>query len=72
MTTVPSGSTRRIFLVGYYRVGNLGDEAIRTAVEQAAEAFGAEVTRCATRGPTTGDPREVRSSLRGGGNTWKQ
>ena len=61
---MPSGSTRRIFLVGYYGVGNLGDEAIRTAVERAAEAFGAEVTHYATRGPTTGDPREVRSSLR--------
>lgn len=60
MTSVP----RRIFLVGLYGVDNVGDDAIRAAVERAAAELGAEVHRYATRRPVD-DPRAVR--LRGSG-----
>jgi polysaccharide pyruvyl transferase CsaB len=52
----------RIFLVGYYGTANLGDEAIREAIEAAARALDVEVANFAVRGPGRGDPREVRSS----------
>ena len=54
----------RIFLVGYYGVGNLGDEAIRDAVEAVAAELGVEVANVAIRGPGNGDPRDVPSSPR--------
>lgn len=57
-------SRRRIFLVGLYGVDNVGDDAIRVAVERAARQLGAEVHRYATRRPVD-DPRAVR--LRGSG-----
>lgn len=57
----PAG--RRIFLVGYYGVDNLGDEAIRHAIEAAAASLGVEVARFASRGRST-DPRAVPTGLR--------
>jgi polysaccharide pyruvyl transferase CsaB len=54
----------RIFLVGYYGVGNLGDEAIRGAVEAVASELGVEIANVAIRGPGTGDPRDVASTPR--------
>lgn len=50
---------RRIFLVGFYGVHNLGDEAIRTAIVASAEARGAEVVAVASRDPHDPDPRAV-------------
>lgn len=54
----------RVFLVGYYGVGNVGDEAIRTAIERAATLLGVDVAAWASRGPSD-DPRAVRTGLRG-------
>jgi polysaccharide pyruvyl transferase CsaB len=51
-------STERVFLVGYYGFDNLGDEAIRLAIERAAPRHGAVIIHFATRGPS-GDPRAV-------------
>ena len=45
--------SERVFLVGYYGVANLGDEAIRMAIERAAPRLGAEVVAYASR---TADP----------------
>jgi polysaccharide pyruvyl transferase WcaK-like protein len=59
--------TRRIFLVGWYGVDNVGDEAIRLAVERAAGRFGAEIHRYAVRREVE-DRRAVR--LRGLG--WRR
>jgi polysaccharide pyruvyl transferase WcaK-like protein len=59
-----SGRPRRIFLVGLYGVDNLGDDAIRMAVERGASRLGAEVHRYAVRRPVS-DPRGVH--LRGAG-----
>ena len=53
----------RVFLVGYYGFDNLGDDAIRTAIEQAADDLGVAIPWFASRGPST-DPRAVRTSLR--------
>lgn len=50
---------RRIFLVGFYGVHNLGDEAIREAIVAAATAHGAEVVAVASRDPGDPDPRAV-------------
>jgi polysaccharide pyruvyl transferase WcaK-like protein len=58
----------RIFLVGLYGVDNLGDDAIRLAIERAAPATGAVVDRFAVRRPGHPDPRAVR--LRGRG--WRR
>lgn len=44
-----SARPRRVFLVGLYGVDNVGDDAIRLAVERAAPALGAEVHRYAVR-----------------------
>ena len=49
----------RVFLVGYYGMHNLGDEAIRTAIERAAERRGVDVTSFASRDPDESDPRGV-------------
>ena len=54
-----SGGPRRVFLVGLYGVDNVGDDAIRLAVERAAPALGAEVSRYATR-RSVEDARAVR------------
>lgn len=54
----------RVFLVGYYGVANLGDEAIRIAIERAAAALGVDVAHYANRTPTD-DPRAVPAGLRG-------
>lgn len=59
-----TGRPRRVFLVGLYGVDNLGDDAIRMAVERAAPRLGAEVHRYAVRRPVS-DRRGVR--LRGAG-----
>jgi polysaccharide pyruvyl transferase CsaB len=54
-----SGTPRRVFLVGLYGVDNVGDDAIRLAVERAAPQLGAEVHRYAVRRDRD-DPRAVR------------
>jgi polysaccharide pyruvyl transferase WcaK-like protein len=54
---------RRVFLVGLYGVENVGDDAIRLAVERSAPALGATVHRYAVRRAAR-DARAVR--LRGG------
>lgn len=54
--------TARVFLVGLYGVDNLGDEAVRAAVERAAPRFESRVHAYAVR-RASGDPRAVR--LRG-------
>jgi polysaccharide pyruvyl transferase CsaB len=48
----------RVFLVGYYGFDNLGDEAIRAAIEQGARRYGVDIVRYATRG-RPGDQRAV-------------
>ncbi len=51
----------RVFLVGYYGTGNLGDEAIRHAIEQEAAHLGVEILAYANWGRANdGDPRAVR------------
>jgi polysaccharide pyruvyl transferase CsaB len=56
----------RIFLVGYYGVGNLGDEMIRLAIEREAKALGVEIATYANWGPANdSDPRAVRVRGRG-------
>ena len=50
---------RRVFLVGYYGADNLGDEAIRRAIERAARELGVDVVRYATRDAHDRDPRAV-------------
>lgn len=60
----PAGrQSGRIFLVGYYGVDNLGDEAIRHAIERAAAILGTEITYFASRRPDP-DPRAVPTGLR--------
>jgi polysaccharide pyruvyl transferase WcaK-like protein len=54
----------RVYLVGYYGVDNLGDEAIRWAIERAATALGVDVVRYATRDERDADPRAVPIRLR--------
>jgi polysaccharide pyruvyl transferase CsaB len=57
---------RRVFLVGYYGVGNLGDELIRRAIERRAEAIGVEILAYANWGKANdADPRAVRFRGRG-------
>jgi polysaccharide pyruvyl transferase CsaB len=51
--------TRRAFLVGYYGAGNLGDEAIREAIEHGAAARGWSIDHFAVRRRVE-DPRGVR------------
>jgi polysaccharide pyruvyl transferase CsaB len=61
----PGGArTPRVFLVGYYGVGNLGDEAIRLTIERAADRLGVEIPFYADRGASQ-DPRAIRTGLRG-------
>lgn len=50
---------RRVFLVGFYGVHNLGDEAIRAAIVAAAPDHGAEVVAVASRDRRDPDPRAV-------------
>ncbi len=61
----PAERPPTVFLVGYYGVGNLGDEQIRMAIEAEAGRTGARIARWATRNPLERDPRAVRLSLRG-------
>jgi polysaccharide pyruvyl transferase CsaB len=51
--------TKSAFLVGYYGAGNLGDEAIRQAIEQGATARGWRIDHVAARRDLD-DPRAVR------------
>ncbi len=58
----------RIFLVGFYGMGNLGDEAIRASIERAGAELGVEISHYAVRRDTArrvDKPRAVR--LRGRG-----
>jgi polysaccharide pyruvyl transferase CsaB len=55
----PDGEPRRLFLVGYSGVHNVGDEAIRAAIVAAAPSFGAEVVHLASRDDADPDPRAV-------------
>jgi polysaccharide pyruvyl transferase CsaB len=55
----------RIFLVGYYGMRNLGDEAIRSAIEQAAAARGLDIAWFASRDRADPDPRSVPVGGRG-------
>lgn len=54
----------RVFLVGYYGFDNLGDDAIRTAIEGVAAESGVTIDRYATRAPSH-DPRAVPATARG-------
>ncbi len=54
-----AGPRRRVFLIGFYGVHNLGDEAIRSAIMAAAPTHGAEVIAVASRDPRDPDPRAV-------------
>jgi polysaccharide pyruvyl transferase CsaB len=56
---VPGDRPRRVFLVGFYGVHNLGDEAIRRAIVAAAPSRGAEIVAVASRDPADADPRVV-------------
>lgn len=59
-----AGRRPRIFLVGYYGMDNLGDEAIREEIERIAERIGVHVWRVATRRPRR-DARAVWLTPRG-------
>jgi len=54
---------QRVFLVGYYGVANLGDEAIRHAIERAADLLDVDVVAFASRSADP-DPRAVRTGFR--------
>ena len=54
---------RRVLLVGYYGVDNLGDEAIRQAIEAAAAYVGVSVAYYVSRRPDA-DPHAVGSGFR--------
>ena len=54
---------QRVFLIGYYGVANLGDEAIRHAIERAADLLDVDVVAFASRSPDP-DPRAVRTGFR--------
>jgi polysaccharide pyruvyl transferase CsaB len=52
---------KRAFLIGYYGMDNLGDDAIKDAIERAGEENGVVVQHYAVRrGPSSPDPRAVR------------
>lgn len=55
----------KIFLVGFYGVDNLGDDAIRESIERAGNELGVEICHYAVRTERAGEPRAVR--LRGSG-----
>jgi polysaccharide pyruvyl transferase CsaB len=55
----------RVFLVGYYGMDNLGDDAIRESIERAGDELGVEIFRYAVRAERPDEPRAVR--LRGPG-----
>lgn len=56
---------RRVFLVGWYGVHNLGDEAIRQAIRAGAPSLGANVVGVASRDPHDPDPAAVSVALTG-------
>jgi polysaccharide pyruvyl transferase WcaK-like protein len=58
-TSGTAAATTRVFLVGYYGVHNLGDEAIRAAIVEAAPGYGACVVRVASRDRADPDPSAV-------------
>jgi polysaccharide pyruvyl transferase WcaK-like protein len=60
----PTGRRPRVFLVGYYGMDNLGDDAIRDEIERIAERIGLDVWRVATRRPRR-DARAVWLTPRG-------
>jgi polysaccharide pyruvyl transferase CsaB len=49
----------RVFLIGYYGVHNLGDDAILAAIEAAAPRLGVEIVHYASRDRHDPDPRAV-------------
>ncbi len=55
----PRSSRPRIFLVGYYGMHNVGDEAIREAIENAAATLGVQIAHYAVRGPRESSSRAV-------------
>jgi polysaccharide pyruvyl transferase CsaB len=61
---VTDGRRPRVFLVGYYGMDNLGDEAIRDEIGRIAERIGVDVWRVATRRPRR-DARAVWLTPRG-------
>ena len=63
-SAVPGAARQRVFLVGYYGVPNLGDEAIRVAIERAADRLGVDIVAYAARARSD-DPRAVPVGLRG-------
>jgi polysaccharide pyruvyl transferase CsaB len=63
----PPRPRTRVFLVGYYGFDNLGDEAIRAAIERGAARHGVEIVRYATRGR----PAEERAVPVRGPGVWR-
>ena len=66
MTSTPNAAParrQRVYLVGYYGVANLGDEAIRHAIERAARLLDVDVVAFASRSADP-DPRAVRTGFR--------
>jgi polysaccharide pyruvyl transferase CsaB len=55
----------KIFLVGFYGMDNLGDDAIRESIERAGDKLGVEICNYAVRTERPSEPRAVR--LRGPG-----
>ena len=58
-------SRAKIFLVGFYGMDNLGDDAIRESIERAGEELGVDIAHYAVRTERPDEPRAVR--LRGPG-----
>jgi polysaccharide pyruvyl transferase CsaB len=58
-------SRAKIFLVGFYGMDNLGDDAIRESIERAGDQLGVEICNYAVRAERPGESRAVR--LRGQG-----
>jgi polysaccharide pyruvyl transferase CsaB len=69
MVAGPSGVSSveraKIFLVGFYGMDNLGDDAILDSIERAGDMLGVEISHYAVRTEPAGDLRAVR--LRGSG-----
>jgi len=50
----------QIFLVGFYGMDNVGDDAIRESIERAGDELDVEIAHYAVRGGRLEDPRSVR------------